>query len=67
MFSGTNPGVAQLGARLTGGQEAVSSSLATRTMKNRLESLIYKDFGAVFLFLALWPLDLNQENSRKFK
>ena len=25
------PGVAQLGARLTGGQEAVSSSLATRT------------------------------------
>jgi hypothetical protein len=27
------PGVAQLVARLTGGQEAVSSSLATRTMK----------------------------------
>ena len=27
-----NPGVAQLGARLTGGQEAVSSSLATRTI-----------------------------------
>ena len=27
------PGVAQLGARLTGGQEAVSSSLATRTIK----------------------------------
>ena len=26
------PGVAQLGARLTGGQEAVSSSLATRTI-----------------------------------
>ena len=26
-----NPGVAQLVARLTGGQEAVSSSLATRT------------------------------------
>ena len=28
-----NPGVAQLVARLTGGQEAVSSSLATRTTK----------------------------------
>ncbi len=28
------PGVAQLGARLTGGQEAVSSSLATRTKKS---------------------------------
>ena len=27
-----HPGVAQLGARLTGGQEAVSSSLATRTI-----------------------------------
>ena len=27
-----NPGVAQLVARLTGGQEAVSSSLATRTI-----------------------------------
>ena len=29
------PGVAQLVARLTGGQEAVSSSLATRTKKER--------------------------------
>ena len=28
------PGVAQLVARLTGGQEAVSSSLATRTMSS---------------------------------
>ena len=28
------PGVAQLVARLTGGQEAVSSSLATRTKKS---------------------------------
>ena len=28
------PGVAQLVARLTGGQEAVSSSLATRTMRS---------------------------------
>ena len=32
----SNPGVAQLGARLTGGQEAVSSSLATRTMQSVL-------------------------------
>ena len=31
-----NPGVAQLVARLTGGQEAVSSSLATRTMQSVL-------------------------------
>ena len=29
------PGVAQLGARLTGGQEAVSSSLATRTINRK--------------------------------
>ena len=33
MLLQTDPGVAQLVARLTGGQEAVSSSLATRTMK----------------------------------
>ena len=31
------PGVAQLVARLTGGQEAASSSLVTRTTKNRLK------------------------------
>ena len=31
-----HPGVAQLVARLTGGQEAVSSSLATRTMQSVL-------------------------------
>lgn len=33
MIEQTYPGVAQLVARLTGGQEAVSSSLATRTSK----------------------------------
>ena len=33
------PGVAQLVARLTGGQEAVSSSLATRTKPQRHKSL----------------------------
>jgi hypothetical protein len=38
MIEQTYPGVAQLVARLTGGQEAVSSSLATRT-KNRQVSI----------------------------
>ena len=32
------PGVAQLVARLTGGQEAVSSSLATRTIRVLLKT-----------------------------
>ena len=41
------PGVAQLVARLTGGQEAVSSSLATRTRKS-LYAFAYRLF--VFLF-----------------
>ena len=36
MTQQTYPGVAQLVARLTGGQEAVSSSLATRTMRSVL-------------------------------
>ena len=41
----SNPGVAQLGARLTGGQEAVSSSLATRTIKwKKLETLVFSGF-----------------------
>ena len=43
-----NPGVAQLGARLTGGQEAVSSSLATRTIKwKKLETLVFSGFFPV--------------------
>ncbi len=46
VFSGTNPGVAQLGARLTGGQEAVSSSLATRTKQEEVPS------GTSFCFLG---------------
>ena len=39
-----HPGVAQLVARLTGGQEAVSSSLATRTKKRRRTSVLLRFF-----------------------
>ena len=50
------PGMAQLVARLTGGQEAVSSSLATRT-KQRGVPLV----GAPLCFIQeevfCWPLD----------
>ena len=45
------PGVAQLVARLTGGQEAVSSSLATRTRRGTMK------FVPLFLFAA-------EQNSR---
>lgn len=42
------PGVAQLGARLTGGQEAVSSSLATRTTTTSLKAWRYRVEPLVF-------------------
>ena len=44
------PGVAQLGARLTGGQEAVSSSLATRTILMKAEIVDIQRFQ-LFTFL----------------
>ena len=44
------PGVAQLGARLTGGQEAVSSSLATRTILKKAEIVDIQRFQ-LFTFL----------------
>ena len=47
MIEQTYPGVAQLVARLTGGQEAVSSSLATRTI-----SSVHNGF-------KLWTLDFS--------
>ena len=43
------PGVAQLVARLTGGQEAVSSSLATRTKGQVL-------IGLAFFIAGVFPL-----------
>lgn len=44
------PGVAQLVARLTGGQEAVSSSLATRTSREPRHAIRVRGF---FLFKNL--------------
>ena len=52
------PGVAQLVARLTGGQEAVSSSLATRTSKkaqNRYISTVLS-FFLCFLARDIFPI-----------
>ena len=46
------PGVAQLGARLTGGQEAVSSSLATRTKGKSFKDLPFFIFCGPFKFVA---------------
>ena len=48
------PGVAQLVARLTGGQEAVSSSLATRTMQSVLIGSEYPVMDTL-LFYFLKP------------
>lgn len=48
------PGVAQLVARLTGGQEAVSSSLATRTSGKCRKQVAYrKGVRLVFLMSVL--------------
>ena len=58
------PGVAQLVARLTGGQEAVSSSLATRTIEKPCCSLLFRNArffvlpqNLVFLTLFLTRLE----------
>ena len=48
------PGVAQLVAHLTGGQGVVSSSLATRTKKNR--NFDTTSIRVTVLFLLLKPL-----------
>ena len=43
-----NPGVAQLVARLTGGQEAASSSLVTRTIKKAFRFMRKAFYYAIF-------------------
>ena len=66
------PGVAQLVARLTGGQEAVSSSLATRTMwrssafrtvlsKSRASSLLEPWFDWVFKTVKITVAEKNKK------
>ena len=49
--------MAQLVARLTGGQEAVSSSLATRTILKKAETVDFQGFS-FFLFSYFTTLDI---------
>ena len=57
------PGVAQLVARLTGGQEAVSSSLATRTI---VKDLKCKCIWDPFIFSLVYALPPNSCGSISF-
>ena len=57
-----HPGVAQLVARLTGGQEAVSSSLATRTNEKSCNHNGYRIFCCLLeaIFPLVFPLQVKK-------